>query len=422
MAAPAPEHKQLVETVARPSTWTERPARLAILTSHPIQYQAPLFRSLAQIKEVQTTVLFCSDSGAREYKDRGFGRTVKWDVPLLDGYFYEFVGNISPRPNVSTFFGLINPGVVKWIRRGEFDALLVHGWVPFTYCLAILAAIRLGVPVILRGESNLLSRPGFLKATLKRQILSRLFKHISAFVAIGHGNVEFYESYGVPKEKIFLAPYAVDNEFFISTSRELVSRKNELRVELGIRNDQPVILFVGKLSKVKAPTDLLKAFAQVRKCRAASLIFVGDGELRAQLEELARRLSIADVIFAGFRNQSEIGKFYAMADVFVLPSVFEPWGLVVNEAMCFGLPVIVSDCVGAARDMVRDGINGHVYHAGDVNSLADTLERVLADQTRRARMGLASRELVEANSLSKAIQGLQQALKHVTMARAVEHL
>lgn len=383
-----------------------KPFRIAVLASHPIQYQAPLYRALAKNPEIDLTVLFCSDRGLETYRDEGFGQELKWDIPLLDGYRSEFLPNVSPMPNLSGFWGLINPAVIRRLRRGNFDAVWIHGWSRFTDWLAMLTAFASGIPVLLRGETNLLPSLPRWKRILKRAVLIRLFKKISGFLAIGRYNTEFYEAYGVPKEKIFHAPYAVDNGFFLSKAKELLPKKIELKKKLGIPEDLPVILFCGKLIPVKRPMDLLQAFAQVSKDTKYALVFVGDGSLRNDLEVYVREHGLQQVYFMGFQNQTVLPKCYAIADILVLPSEFEPWGLVVNEAMCFNLPMILSDKVGAAGDLLMEGSNGYTYPVGQLSELEKLLKLVLSHNDQRRQMGIASLQIINRWSYEENMNGV----------------
>lgn len=385
--------------------------KLAILATHPIQYQVPLFRALDREPDLEPRVYFCARDGLDAYHDRGFGRRIQWDVPLLDGYSHEFLPNRSRAPNASTFLGVVNPAIRDRLREERPDALLVQGWSRTTEWLAIHAARRQGIPILLRGESNLLAQPPAWKAPLKTAVLTRLFRRIDAFLAIGTHNAAFYEHYGVPRERILLSPYAVDNEAFMRQGDALREKREELRRTLGVADDRPVFLFTGKLIPAKAPLDLLRAFEKLSAKHRATLVFVGDGELRGQLEEYARSRDL-DVRFEGFRNQSELAPYYVAADVFCLPSTFERWGLVVNEAMCFGLPVVVSDAVGAATDLVTDGENGHVHPAGDVEALAAKLGALLDAETRRA-MGKRSRDRISRWSYREDVDSIRTAMQRV---------
>ena len=393
-----------------------RPHRLAVLTSHVVQYQAPLWRLLAATPGLSPHVMFCSPHGAQAYFDDGFGQRVQWDIPLLDGYSHETLPNISPRPHQARFWGVINPGVVSRLRRGAFDAVLVHGWARATLWLAMLTAFASGLPVIMRGESNLLVAPSRVRGALKRAGLPALLRRVAACLAIGRHNAEFYRAHGVPERRIFMAPYAVDNRFFAGHAARLPERAT-LKRELGLP-PVPLVLFSGKLSDVKRPLDLLRAFAEVVHRRPAALAFVGDGPLDTAVRAHVEAHGVPGVHLLGFRNQSELPRHYAAADVFVLPSGFEPWGLVVNEAMCFGLPVIVSDKVGAGGDLVQEGINGFITPAGDIGALAQKLDALIADAELRRRMGEASRRIIAGWSHEAAAQGLVRCLDAVTQGGA----
>ncbi len=390
--------------------------RLAILASHVIQYQAPLFRILAGQPEIELSVFFCSDWGAQSYHDKGFGQEIKWDVPLLEGYRFEFLPNWSIRPNASRFWGEVNPRIVLHLKRRKFDAIWIHGWARLTDWIAMLAAFTFKVPVLIRGESNLLPALPRWKSALKRIVLGNLFRRTSAFLAIGRLNNEFYRAYGVPKEKIYMVPYAVNNDFFLSQADTLANCREKLKQELGIALELPVVLYAGKLIEKKRPADLLKAFEYVSKTQKAVLVYVGAGSLEPELKQYAEA-KFLPVVFAGFRNQTELSKWFAIADVFALPSGDEPWGLVVNEAMCFSLPIVASDHVGATGDLVRGGVNGFVFSSGDARSLSEHLELLLSDPVLRARFGQKSREIIEHWSYRENVNGILTCLEQLANAR-----
>ena len=393
------------------------PVRLAALVSHPIQYQAPLFRALAKMPEIELEVLFCSQDGVENHYDSGFGVRVRWDVPLLEGYRYQFVPNVSPRPNGTSPFGSINPQLYGRIRDGRFDALWVHGWSLASHWLGIASAFRHRIPLLLRGETSGLEPPRRHKLLLRRALLRPLFRKMGAALAIGTHNAEFYRSHGVGADRIFSAPYTVDNERFRARAEVLLPQRRKLRREAGLDENLPVILFCGKLQPYKRPLDLLAAYAILQAERRTSLVFVGDGAQRRSLEQFAACHGLADVHFAGFRNQSELPAYYAMADVLVLPSGFERWGLVVNEAMCFGLPIVASDRVGCAADLVREERNGYTFPAGNVAQLADRLSRVLNADTARS-FGSASLSLISDWGVPETAEGIRAAVQFVTREAA----
>ncbi|MBI2165013.1 MAG: glycosyltransferase family 4 protein [Chloroflexi bacterium] len=390
--------------------------KLGILTTHPIQYQTPFFRKLAEHPELDVTVYFCSRYGAEEYKDEGFGRRLQWDLPLLEGYRHIFLRNWSPFNSIFTApHGLVNPGVVKGMLGSSFDAFMIVGWSYATHWMAYLYLRLRGVPILLFSESSALERgrqSGILKGT--RDIaLKQLFKRISAFLAVGTLNRQFYLQHGVPAHKIFPVPYATNNDFWLGEAQRLRGQKAALRAELGIPDESVVVLFSGKLIPRKRPMDLLQAFASLGKGQAKALVLAGDGELRPLLERYVREKSIESVYFAGFVNQSGLSRFYAMADLLVLPSSFEQWGLVLNEAMCFGLPVIASDRVSAACDLIAHGENGYVFPAGDTTTLSQHLSDLMVDAEKRELMGRRSYECILKQNYEAGVEAVVAALHSV---------
>ncbi len=396
-----------------------RPYRLACLSTHPIQYQSPLFRLLATRPELDFKVFFLSDLSVRGARDPGFGVNVKWDVPLLEGYDHEFLPSFGARDRLSFWRPLAAHLFPD--RTREFDALWVHGYAHHALLMAILMAHSRGIKVLLRGDSQLAGDPvDPLRRSLKRALIPRLFAMIDGFLTIGIRNRDYYLSYGVAPERIFMMPYAVDNAYFSARAAEAHPARENFRAALGLAPGRPVILYASKLQAHKRPRDLLEAHARLapEMNPAPYLLFVGDGSERFALEARARELGAESIRFAGFRNQSELPAFYDLADVFVLPSGREPWGLVLNEVMNAARPVIVSDRVGAAPDLIEDGVNGFVYPVGDVDALSDRLARVLRDSERAAAMGRASLERVARYNYAADGEALVAALDSLIGDRA----
>lgn len=394
--------------------------RVAILTSHPIQHQAPLFQKLAKRPEIDLTVYFCWDFGFRkESYDSEMGRKLKWDIPLVEGYNYKFLKNFSLRPS-SGFWGQINPGIIKELIENKYDAVIIFGWNSFTNWLAFLTAFIVKMPVFLRGE-NPLSQEAFknpFKLKIKKIILGWLFRRISAFLYIGEENKKFYQYYGIPELKLFLCPYADDNERYISEAKKLKPKKLIFKKELGIDSKNTVILFVGKLIERKRSFDLLKAYELLTKSsnlksESFSLVIVGDGILRPSLEDYAKSRGLKDVYFVGFKNLTELPKYYAFADILVLPSgVGETWGLVVNIAMCFKLPIIVSDLVGCGPDLVKNNKNGYIFPSGDIDKLILYLKSLISDTRKRKLFGEKSFKIIGNYSYEKNVDGILKALNN----------
>ena len=404
----------------RPSPRANRRVRLAYLVSHPIQYQAPLLRRIAQEADIDLLVLFGSDFSVRGYRDEGFGVGVKWDVPLLDGYQYEFLPKLRDRGDVG-FASPLNRGIVSRLagRNGSpaCDALWVHGYSTANALHGMLAARALGIPVLLRAESWLRDRGrSKMKLALKRAFFAGLGTLVDGVLPIGTLNAEYWRYYFSDEVPQFLMPYAVDNHYFAERARDARAGRESLRAELELEPGQPVILFASKLQQRKCCSDLIEAYAQLTRtpgAPSAALVIVGDGEERATLEGLAGVTGLGGIRFCGFRNQSEMPRFFDLATVFVLPSRHEPWGLIVNEVMNAARPAIVSHDVGCAPDLIEDGVNGCVFPAGDVGALAGVLQRMLETPGVSEAMGLRAFERIQSWGFEQDVQGLRRALAAV---------
>jgi len=405
-----------------PAGMTKNKVRLAYLVSHPIQYQAPLLRRIAQEPDIDLTVFFGSDFSVRGYKDEGFGVGVKWDVPLLDGYRHEFLPALRDNAKASVTSPL-NYGIASRLRgrNGEpgFDALWVHGYSTVNAMHGMLAAKAMGIPVLLRAESWLKDRQrSGAKLAAKQLFFKMLRELVDAVMPIGTLNAAYWRHYLGDDFPLFLMPYAVDNTYFQRRSRESSRGRAKLMEELKLEPGRPVILFASKLQSRKRCSDLLEAYRNLSAGRGIEpfpyLVIVGDGEERAELESRSWAYGLDGVRFCGFRNQSELPGFFDLATVFVLPSRHEPWGLIVNEVMNAGQAVIVSDDVGCQPDLITDGVEGCVFPAGDVAALTDALRRVLATPETAAKMGERGLERIRRWSFEEDICGLRQALARVT--------
>jgi glycosyltransferase involved in cell wall biosynthesis len=394
-----------------------RKYRVLLIASHPIQYAAPLYRLMAKHPQLDILVAYCSLQGAEKGVDPGFGVEVAWDVPLLEGYPWVHVPNRSPRPGIDRFFGLINPGLWKLVRQGRFDCLIVYGYAYLSFWLAILSAKSARIPLILATDATCLApRDGRgWKIPLKRILLPRIFGLADIVCAPSSATIEFLRSLGIPEDCIVLCHYTVDNDYFAQATAKV--NRIEVRQRWNIPDDAVVILFCGKLVPWKRPQDVLRAFAAINQqpqvvSNPVYLIYAGEGILRQSLEIEAKSLGVTDrVRFLGFVNQSRLPEVYAASDLLVLPSEYDSWGLVVNEAMVCGLPVIVSDRVGAERDLVRPGETGEIYPVGNVAALSSILRRLLADPTQLKRMGEAARRRMETWSYRECIAGYVEAIE-----------
>jgi len=353
----------------------QKKIKIAALFSHPVYYHTAPLALLPD--DFDVTLLFATRHGLDSDYDKEFGVRADFKRDHFSGLSYRFLKNFSLSPSPS-FLGQINFGIIPHLFKKRYDFIIVYGWNSLTNWLAFFVAKIAGTRVLLRSESPLNQEllKSAWKRFVKRFILGRiLFPIIFGFLYIGEENKKFYLYYGVSKKKLFFAPYAVDNDWFMGEAKRLLPQSVALRAKEGIEPDAFVVLFVGKLIQKKRPMDLLKAFEKFSRQhkKTAHLIFVGDGDLRFELEEYVKECAVNNVHFVGFKNQTELPIYYTISDVFVLPSgEGETWGLVVNEAMCFDLLIVVSDVVGCGGDLVSAG-SGSIFPVGDVASCRDAL-------------------------------------------------
>jgi len=384
--------------------------RLAIILSHPTQYYSPWFRWLRTHTAFDFRVFYLWDFGVTTRHDPQFGLPFSWDVDLLAGYDSEFVPNRAARPGTEHFWGLRNPALFGRLAAWSPDVILLFGYHYATHLRTIAWGRRHGVPLIFRGDSHLLGQP--LPSLLKRLALHTLYRQFAAVTYVGAANRAYFETFGVPADRLHFAPHAVNHEHFdphLSSHQEAARR---LRADLGLAPGRRVVLFAGKLLPRKQPLALLEAFLSAPR-PDVTLLFVGEGEEKTALQACAARAPDADVRFLPFANQSEMPARYLLADLFVLPSQgnSETWGLAVNEAMHMGVPCLVSDVVGCQRDLVTDGDTGWVFRAGDAAHLNLKLDEALEALSRDAA-GFKARVLarIAGYTYEQATEGLLSAL------------
>jgi glycosyltransferase involved in cell wall biosynthesis len=396
--------------------------RLAYLVSHPIQYQAPLLRRIAQEPDIDLTVFFGSDFSVRGYQDAGFGVGVTWDVPLLDGYHYEFLPVVQDSANPGVMSPL-NHGIFSRLRGSKgtagFDVLWLHGYSSLNALQGMLAAKLLGIPVLVRAEPWLGDRDRSGPTLAAKLLFFNLLRGlVDGALPIGTLNAEYWRHYLGDDFPLYRMPYAVDNHYFQTRGEEARTGRAALQNELNLDPSRPVILFASKLQSRKRCGDLVEAYKNLslgpRMEPYPYLVIVGDGEERAALERQAAESGLEGIRFCGFRNQSELPRFFDMATVFVLPSRHEPWGLIVNEVMNAGRAVIVSDDVGCQPDLVKDGVEGCVFPVGDVAALTDALRRVLATPETAMAMGLRGLAKIRTWDFEQDVRGLRDAIAQVT--------
>ncbi|MEK7255678.1 MAG: glycosyltransferase family 4 protein [Bacteroidota bacterium] len=392
-------------------------SNVIFLNSHPIQYFAPLYQEIERRKELNLTVLYSSAHGVGGETDREFGVEVKWDIPVLEGYRSVFLKNYARKSGIYGFWGLLNLGIINYLRKAPKSTLVVHGWGYATNWLALLAGRFFGHTVCLRGESpdsHERSRSPRSLAFRKLFFGKMLFRLPHRFLFIGNENAKFYTRYGVAKTKLVFAPYAVDNQRFANQFQALSPRREALKKELGLPAGKTIILASGKYIEKKRPLDLLRAFSQCSSRENACLVFMGEGELRSEMERFSVENRLENVRLTGFVNQSKVPEYYAVADLFVMCSgEGETWGLSTNEAMNFHLPLLLSDLTGSSADLVLPGENGYVFKSGDVGELAQKLNALLAlPLSQQREMGKVSARIIQEYSFEQIIDSLKK-MAHV---------
>lgn len=388
--------------------------KLAIITSHPIQYHAPWFNQLSQESNFSIRVLYLWDFGITEKIDLGFQQQIQWDIPLLSGYEYEFVPNISSQPGTHHFWGLNNPSLLQTIEGYGPDAVLMMGYNYASFFRFLFSQKSRRFPILFRGDSHRLFPRKGLKEFLRRKFISKIFNRFSAFLYVGKANREYFQYHDVPSHKLFFAPHAVDNYRFMSEADNAFQEAILWKQELGIPEKHQVILFAGKFESKKRPLDVAEAFIQAG-LKDVTLLFVGAGHLEKDLRLKAS--THPNIRFAPFQNQTLMPRTYAAADVVILASYggAETWGLAINEAMCMSRAVIVSSHVGCAQDLVQSFKNGLIFPAGDIKALSECLKEALSNRERLHEWGKKSFEIIKGYSYRQTTKGLQEALAHLNI-------
>jgi glycosyltransferase involved in cell wall biosynthesis len=379
----------------------DRQYKVTLISPTCFFYQTAIYQELASNPRLDLTVCFCSKEGlhggdvARKFNTKG-----RWtnEEDLLHGYNHKFLRNFSPKPSYLSWpFGLINIGIWNELRRQRPDVVILMSWMNPTWWFAILACLYFKIPFMYMTDTNVqgeLNKSPW-KATVKNLLIGKgLFKLAFGFLYVGEANRRMYKYYGVPDKKLVDFAFTWGYRKFLNHAKELTPQKTQHRINMGIPVDSRVILYCGRFSKEKSPSVLLKAFHRLDLPRK-ELVFLGDGKLRKQLEQYVSENNIDSVHFVGFKNREEISKYYSIADVLVLPSAREATGAVINEAMCFRLPIIVSDQVGFSMDLVQDQYNGYCFPVGDIDALTDNIKQLFQlPVEERLKMGDRSYDLM----------------------------
>ena len=354
--------------------------KLAIVTTHPIQYNAPVFQRLSKRGNISIRVFYTWGEQVMKSKfDPGFGKIVSWDIPLLEGYGFEFVLNKAKHPGSNHFFGIINPNLIRQIENWEANAVLVYGW-NFEGHLKTLRYFKNKIPVIFRGDSTLLMEPqGWsLKKMIRRQILKWVYRKVDYALYVGIDNRAYFERHGLTSSQLIHAPHTIDVQRFMDQSEQSDKITRDWKSRFSIEDHELVFLFAGKLDENKNVRLLIEAFCQ-QAFENAHLVIVGNGisekSLKIEFEGNKR------IHFMDFQNQSMMPSVYRLASVFVLPSLSETWGLSANEAMACGCIIIMSDKCGGAKDLIISGKNGYVFKSNNSKDLGEKMNLVIENNS-----------------------------------------
>jgi glycosyltransferase involved in cell wall biosynthesis len=387
--------------------------RLAFVTSHPIQYYAPLFRTLAQ--RLDLVVFFAHRATAPDQAKAGFGVEFEWDISLLSGYAHEFLRNIATRPALDRFSGCDTPEIGERFRKGRFDAVLVQGWYLKSFLQAVSAAKLQGLPLLVRGDSHLNTQRSVLKRTAKSVVYPAFLRLFDAALHVGKRSRAYWRRYGYPASRLFFSPHCVDADWF--GTRATLQARTELRTRLRIGPEAKVVLFVGKLVPFKRPVDVIAAAARLKnEGRDLCVLVAGAGPLESEMVAASDTAGV-QLHMLGFCNQTVMPTVYAAADVLILPSDGrETWGLVANEALACGRPVVLSDAVGSATDLAADGSAGQVFPVGNIEALAHAIGDLLDKPPSLKAIAAKS----AAYSLERAADGILQASAFAASPKRIE--
>jgi glycosyltransferase involved in cell wall biosynthesis len=395
------------------------PYRLAIVSTHPIQYHAPWFRGLAAHPDLKIHVYYCHKATPEEQARAGFGVAFDWDVPLLEGYPYTFLPNVANPAGPGRFAGFDTPEIKNIIRRGQYDAVLINGWHYKSAWQAIWTSWQSRVNVMVRGDSHLHVPRSLPVRLVKWLAYPHFIPRFDACLAVGQWSREYFLHYGASPERIFLVPHSVDIDAIGGNVDRLRSTRPELRRGWALDQDRITFAFVGKFTEAKRPLDFVRAVSEAGKHKpAVQGLMVGDGPLRNICEDFAHTHHVP-ITFTGFLNQSQIISAYVAADALVLPSAGETWGLVVNEAMACSRPCIVSDRVGCGPDLIEARKTGGIFPVGDVNALAMLMTSLARDPRHLAFMSTEAQRKIQKHSILKAVEGVIQCLSTITSSRAL---
>jgi glycosyltransferase involved in cell wall biosynthesis len=401
--------------VKRDREYGDRPIQLAVVVSHPIQHFVPFYRALSQVEGLSITVLYASKIGSQRYFDRDMNTHIKWSMDLHSGYQYKFLPEADAITHASAW-SVFNPSIRTELTSLDPDVVLIYGYAFRTARIALSWCVKTHTPAIMISDSELLGRRVFVKRAVKALVVPRILKRFSAFVTVGDCNEDYYAHYGVPRERMFRSPFTIDEELYRQTRARRQHLRNTIRPSWEVADTDLVVLTVGKVSERKRTRDVLDVAALLKSSDPANrvrFVVAGDGadlgalKMRAKAEDLS-------VTFLGFVNVDRLCEVYAASDVIAHPSSRDPHPLVMSEAACLGLPLVVSSQVGAVgpTDIARQGENAIVFPVGDTSAMAGALKDLRDNPEKLTRMGRRSIEIFDELDIGRSVQGLLDAVSY----------
>lgn len=341
---------------------------ILIIVTHPFQFDGPFYQYANKDKNNQLEVLFTDQKRISDIYDPELKSGIDWGIDL-------FPGNSWPVLPVKKWRQQLR----KKMGSNHYDLIIVNGYSSWPLIFAVYLAKRLRIPVALRLDTVPFNNKSVFKRLYKLSLFSILTKVYSHYFAIGSLTKQYLLSLGIKKENISFFSYVVDNNYF-KTKSDLSSDKIEsVKSNFNLPKDYKIILSVAKFNTRESPWDLLKSFSKIGEHQNLCLILVGDGDERKALEEYAKKYPDKNIIFTGYIPYPELPIYYGISDLFVHTSSNEPGGVSVQEALATGLPVITSNMVGSAVDLIEVGKNGFIYTVGDIDKLSEYIQFVLGN-------------------------------------------
>lgn len=388
----------------------EKKYKLLILETHPIPYRTPLFEELSKNKKILLKVLFCSDFSLKEKEHEDFGK-VKL-LKKLKGFDYELLKNNYPFKERPPPKGLWNLEIIKKLIKEKPDAILIYGYQSFTHKIAFISSKIIGIPIIFRDEIDFIdSNSPFIKK-IKNNALKFLFKNPKAFLYSYTRSKKYYLSLKIPSKKLFFHPCAVNNRLLQKQAKKDWNKKEKIKKKLGFSKNSKLILYIGRLNKRKRVFDIVKAYSKLED-KNTYLIFVGGGNETKIIKKFSKENKLRKIRIIPFREGNSLYNYYSIADIFVLTSEYDPSPKVLNEAMNFSLPIIISDKVGTAKDLVKDKKNGYIFQCGNIKDLSEKMNKLIKNSKLRKKMGKESLKIVSKWNFKSDVNGTIKALDYI---------